>query len=78
MMISAAKFIVKDNKLLLAKLRRDITSLTPIDAREIGAMRLDTLAVLALCKFLFPMKFGVFIPNKGIENLFGSNSTIFL
>ena len=78
MMISAAKFIVKDNELLLAKLRRDNTLFTPIDTREIGAIRLDTLAVLALCKFVLPIKFGIFIPDKGIENLFSSDSTIFL
>jgi len=44
MMISTSRFISKDNELLLVKLRRDITSITLIDAREIGAMRLDTLA----------------------------------
>ena len=77
-MMPIAKFIVKDDELLLAKLRRDITSITLIDAREIEAMRLDTLAILALCEFVLSMKLGLFIPNKGIENLLGSNSTIFL
>ena len=47
-MISTSKFIVKDNELLLAKLRRDITSITPLDTREIGAMRLEILTTLAL------------------------------
>ena len=58
-MILVAKFIIKDNEPLLAKLRRDITLITPIDAGEIRAIRLDTLATLALCRFVLPMKFSV-------------------
>ena len=65
MIISVAKFKSKDDEFLLAKLRRDITSITQIDAREIGAIKLDTLAALALYKFVLLMKFGVFISDKG-------------
>ena len=71
-------FIAKDNELLLAKLYRDITSITLIDAGKIGAMRLDTLAALALCEFVLSVKFSIFIPDKGLENLFYSDSTIFM
>ena len=78
MIISIVIFIVKDDELLLAKLHRDIISITPIDASELGAMRLDTLAALALCEFVLSVKFGIFIPDKGLENLFYSNSTIFI
>ena len=78
MIISVAKFIVKDNEPLLAKLRRDITSITLIDTGEIKAMRLDTLAALALYEFVFPIKFSIFIPNKRIDNLCSSGTMIFL
>ena len=39
-------FIVKVDELLFAKLHRDITSITLINTREIGAIMLDTLAAL--------------------------------
>ena len=41
-------------------------------------MRLETLTALALYKFVFQVKFGAFISNKGIEELWSSDSTIFL
>ena len=78
MIISVAKFIAKDDEPLLAKLRRDITLITLIDTREIEAMRLEILATLVLYKFVFLMKFGIFIPDKGIEELWSSDSTMFL
>ena len=78
MLISTVIFIVKDDKLLLAKLCRDITLISPIDADELRAMRLDTLAAIVLCEFALPMKFGIFISDKGLENIFCSDSTIFI
>ena len=78
MMISAAKFIVKDDKLLFIKLRRDITSITLLDTGEIGAIRLEILAVILLCELIFPVKFCAFFPKKGIEEIWSSDSTIFL
>ena len=77
-MISIAKFIAKDNELLLAKLKGDITLITSIDAKENRAMRLDTLTILALYEFILLIKFGIYIPDKGLENLFCSDSTIFI
>ena len=77
-MISAAKFIVKDNELLLAKLRRDIISITSLDTGEIGAMKLETFAIISLCEFVFLVKFCAFFPEKGIEEIWSSDSTIFL
>ena len=71
-------FIVKDNALLLAKLQRDITCITLINASELGAMRLDTLAVIAYCECTFPVKFGVFIPDRGLEDIYYSDPTIFM
>ena len=68
-MISAAKFIVKDDKLLLVKLRRDITSITLLDTGEIRAMRLETFAAILLCEFVFPVKFCTFFSEKGIEEI---------
>ena len=53
-LISIVISIAKDDKLLLAKLHRDITSITLIDTGKLGAMRWDTLAVLALFKFILP------------------------
>ena len=78
MIISAAKFIAKDDKLLLVKLRRDITLITLLDAREIRAMRLETLTAILLCEFVFLVKFCAFFPEKGIEEIWSSDSTIFL
>ena len=69
MMISAAKFIAKDNELLLVKLRRDITLITLLDAREIRAIRLEIFATILLCAFIFPVKFYTFFPKKGIEEI---------
>ena len=77
-MISAAKFISKDNKLLLAKLRRDITLITLLDTREIRAIRLETLVTTLLCEFIFLVKFSAFFSKKGIEEIWSSDSTIFL
>ena len=77
-MISAAKFIVKDDKLLLVKLRRDITSITLLDTKEIRAIRLETLAAILLYEFVFLVKFCTFFPEKGIEEIWSSDSTIFV
>ena len=78
MLISIVIFIAKDDKLLLAKLQRDITSITLIDASKLGAMRLDTLAAIVSCKFVLPIKFSVFISDRGLEELYCSDPTIFM
>ena len=71
-------FIAKDDELPLGKLYRDITLITLIDASKLRAIRLDTLAILVLYEFGLTIKFSIFITDKGLENFFSSDSTIFM
>ena len=41
-------------------------------------MRLDTLAIIAYCEFVLPIKFSIFIPDRGLEDIYSSDPTIFI
>ena len=60
LLIAVAKYITDNNKELEAKLHRDITSITPINRGDLGAIRVDTLAATAFIKFMCLVKYRLF------------------
>ena len=53
--------MAEDDKALLAKLRRDISSHSPLSVEKVVATRFDTLAILAFLEFMYPIRIAVFI-----------------
>ena len=59
--ITIVKYVAEDNKALLAKLKRDISSYLPLLAGKVVATRFYTLARPTFLEFAYPIRFVVFI-----------------
>ena len=59
--ITIAKYVTGNDKALLAKLRRDISSYLPLLVGKVVVTRFDTLAIPAFLEFVYSMIFTVFI-----------------
>ena len=69
LLVSIAKYIVGTNKILLAKLRRDIQSIILMDAGILDNLRVDTLAAMVFLELMYPVKYAIFSTNKGLQEL---------
>ena len=72
-LVAMAHYLAGEDEVLLRKIRRDLQSLTPEDARRLGSASLDALAAAALLEALLPVKFAIFQVNLGPHALSGSN-----
>ena len=77
LLVSIAKYIARTNKFILAKLCRDIQSLTPIDVGILGNPRVDTLVAIAFLELIYSVKYAIFSTNKGLQELGSSNLMLF-
>ena len=59
--ITIVKYVAEDNKALLAKLKRDISSYLPLLAGKVVATRFYTLVIPTFLEFSYPIRFVVFI-----------------
>ena len=55
------------------KLHRDITLIVLIDRGDLRTIRVDTLEATAFVKFIYPVKYRVFVLNQGFKELHSSN-----
>ena len=74
---SIASLIAHDDVDLHATLRHDITSLTSVIARSLGAVRLDISQAIALMEVLYPMKHAIFFAEHGAMEMIGSDLATF-
>jgi len=75
-LIAVAKYIADNNKELEAKLRRDITLIALIDRGDLRTIRVDTLTATAFIKFMYPVKYRVFVLDQGFKELHSSDSLL--
>ena len=61
--ITIIKYVADDNKVLLAKLMRDISSYLILSVEKVVVTRFDILAILAFLEFIYSMKIAVFTPD---------------
>ena len=55
-----AKYIADNNKVLLAKLRKDITSHLPLLVGKVAVTRFDSILIPDFLEFMYPIRFAVF------------------
>ena len=60
-MIVAAKYVTRDNKVLLAKLCRNILSMKPKDSGRYGSLRVNGMIVSVFIEVLYPVKYAIFL-----------------
>ena len=77
MLIAAAKYIAADDEASLAKLRRNIQSLTPKSVGTLGCAKVETLDAAAFFEVPFPVKFAIFTVNTGLCTLMHSDRHLF-
>ena len=77
LLVSIVKYITRPNEFILAKLRRDIQSLTPMDVGILGNPRVDTLVVTAFLELMYPVKYAIFSTNKNLQELGLSDLLLF-
>jgi len=77
LLIALAKYITDNNKELGAKICRDIILIVPIDRGDLRVIRVDTLVATTPIKFMYLVKYVIFILNSGFKDLYSSNSLLF-
>ena len=77
LLVSIAKYIARTNEILLAKICRDIQSITPIDAGILGNPRVDTLVVTVFLELMYSIKYAIFSTNEGLQELGSSDLLLF-
>ena len=77
LLVSIAKYIARTNEFILAKLCRDIQSITPMDVGILGNPRVDTLVATAFLELMYPVKYAIFSTNKGLQELGSSDIILF-
>ena len=64
--ITIAKHIVADDKELLGKLRRNISSYSSLLAGKVATTRLDTLVIPIFLEFAYSIRFAVLMTGQGL------------
>ena len=77
LLIAVAKYVANDDEQTLAKLRRNIQSLTPKLAGLYGNIKVETLAAAALFEILFPVKYAIYTTSEGLYTLMSSDTLLF-
>ena len=55
------KYVVGNDKVLLAKLRRDIASYSQLSVGKVAATKFNSILIPAFFKFVYPIIFTVFL-----------------
>ena len=77
LLASAAKYAAGDNKATLAKLHRNMQSITPKEAGEFRSAKVDTLAAAALIELLCLVKHTIFLVKLDLYDHTSSNIVAF-
>ena len=77
LLVAIAKYIAGTDEALLARLYRNIQSITPTKAGMLGNPRVNTLAVTAFIEMIYPVKYAIFSVNEGLQDLRLSNFMLF-
>ena len=75
--VGTAKYIAGDEEPLLAKLRRDVQSLTPKGAGGVGCVKVETLAAAGFFEIMFPIKYALYSEYEGLYTLMSSDQLLF-
>ena len=75
--MSTAKCVAGDDEATLAKLRRNIQSLTPQSVCVLGSVEVETIAAATFYELYYPIKFAIFVVNEGLCTLMLSNMQLF-
>ena len=73
LLIAIAKCVASDNETMLASLCRDMQSIVPKEAGELGNPKLDIHTATAFIELLCPIKYAIFHINLGLQELCFSN-----
>ena len=77
LLIAGSKHAAGDDKQTMAKLRRNMQTLTPKSAGGISCTKIDTAAAAALFEVLFPVKFAIYSVQEGLHTLISSDTHLF-
>ena len=78
LVVSIAKYIAGGNKVLLARLMRNIQSIVPKDAEMLSNLRINTSVVVVFIELLCLGKYNMLSANKGLEDLGLSDMLLFV
>ena len=66
LLVAIAKYIAGIDKVLLARLRRNIQSITPLEVELLDDPRVDMLVVIAFLELIYLIKYAIFSINEGL------------
>lgn len=77
LLAGTSKHITGDDEPTLAKLRRNVQSLTPERVGCLGSPRIETLTTAAFFEIVFPVKYVICSANEGLHTLMLSDVRLF-
>ena len=77
LLTETSKHVAGNNELTLAKLRRNVQSLTPKRVGGVGSAKVETLAATAFFEVILPIKYALCAVNKGLHALISSDVCLF-
>ena len=66
LLVAIAKYIAGIDKVLLARLRRNIQSIAPLEVELLDDPRVDMLVVIAFLELIYLIKYAIFSINEGL------------
>ena len=77
LLVGTSKHIAGDDEPTLAKLRRNVQSLTPKGVGGLGNANVESLAAAAFFEIVFPVKYAIYSVNEGLYTLMSSDVLLF-